>query len=352
MNLEILKCPITGESLKDAPIEIIQIINQDNRDSKKVETGLINASENIFYPIFNEVIVLLPHYATRLKENVDLGFMQFDKERVFRYYNEVNYKGYEENIIYADSSKWIDYREVSKDYLENSYLRALKYLPKSGQYLLDIASGTIGFKEYLQLSDNFKTRICIDISLEALFQAKANFKGRKGIFICGDITNIPLNENCCDAVLSQHTLYHIPKNEQAKAVTEMYRVCKKGGVVAIVYNWFYYSLLINITIFPFQIFRVARHIAGKMYVRLFPGKARLYFFVYPESWFRKTFSFGKDIEIYCWRSVNKKFLDLFIHGKLGGKKILSWIQQKEDKYSKLFGKIGDYPILIIRKAFY
>ncbi|GEM_PF-4262050 len=37
-----------SESLKDAPIEIIQIINQDNRDSKKVETGLISASENIF----------------------------------------------------------------------------------------------------------------------------------------------------------------------------------------------------------------------------------------------------------------------------------------------------------------
>ena len=274
--------------------------------------------------------------------------MQFDKERVFRYYNEVNYKGYENKIIYADSNKWIDYREVSRKYMENSYLRAQKYLSKSGEYLLDIASGTTGFKEYLQLSDNFKTRICIDISLEALFQAAANFKGREGIFICGDITNIPLKENSCDAVLSQHILYHIPKNEQGKAVREMYRVCKKDGVVAIVYNWFYYSTLINITTFPFQLVRVARHIAGKIYVRLFPQKARLYFFVYPASWFRK-FEFGKDVEIFCWRSVNKFFLDSFIHESFGEKKFLAWLQKKEDQYPKFFGKIGDYPIIIISK---
>ena len=352
MNLDILKCPITSEILKEAPDVIIQKINTDSRNGQKIEKGLINQSEYIFYPIFGKVIALLPHYAIKLKEGVDFGTMQFDKERVFRYYNEVSYQGYEDNIIYADSNKWIDYREVSKAYMENSYLRAQKYLPKSGKYLLDIASGTIGFKEYLQLSDGFETRICIDISLVALFQAAANFKGRDGIFICGDITNIPLQDGICDAVLSQHTLYHIPKDEQARAVNELYRVCKKGGVVAIVYNWFFYSSLINITTFPFQLVRIARHIAGKVYVRFFRSKARLYFFVYPESWFRKAFAFGKEIEIYCWRSVNKRFLDLFIHESFGGKKILNWLQNKEDKYPKFFGKIGDYPILIIRKALY
>jgi SAM-dependent methyltransferase len=181
-----------------------------------------------------------------------------------------------------------------------------------------------------------------------LFQAVENFKGKKGLFICGDITNIPLKNEVCDAVLCQHTLYHIPKNEQAKAVEELYRVCKNGGKVAIVYNWFFYSLLTNILIFPIQIYRIIRHYLGKLYVRFFPDKPRLYFFVYPPSWF-KRFDFANEIEFFCWRSLNKNILDVYIHKSLWGKNILNWVMKMEDKYPKQLGKIGDYPIIIISK---
>jgi|GEM_PF-3348749 len=87
MNLEILKCPISSETLKEASLEILQKINAENKNTQKLEKGLVNQSENIFYPIFGKVIVLLSHYATQLKDNVDLGSAlhpSFNKKNLHR----------------------------------------------------------------------------------------------------------------------------------------------------------------------------------------------------------------------------------------------------------------------------
>ncbi|MEO0044138.1 MAG: hypothetical protein RL329_3586 [Bacteroidota bacterium] len=345
-DLNIFKCPLTEENVDWADITILNQVNQNA--SKPFEKGLVNQSKTLFYPVIREVLVLLPYYAIALQPNVKLAQMSFDKDRVFRYYNEISYKEYENNITYSDTGKWIDYRDVSKAYLENSFGRAKQYLNGSGKYYLDIASGSIGFKEYIDLSSEYEIRICVDISLEALLQAAKNLEGKKAIFVCGDITQIPIKSNICDAVLSQHTLYHIPKEEQATAVKELYRVCKEGGKVGIVYNWFYYSPFMNLTLLPVQLYRVVRHIAGKWYVKFFPTKPRLYFFIYPPSWF-KNFEFSDKIEIFCWRSTNKQFLDIYAHKSLGGAALLQKLQHLEDKYPKFFGWFGDYPIIVISK---
>lgn len=153
----------------------------------------------------------------------------------------------------------------------------------------------------------------------------------------------------CDAVLCQHTLYHIPKNEQKTAVNEMYRVAQENSNIAIVYNWFYHGWFMNISLFPVQVYRVVRHIAGKVYVRLFKSKPRLYFFVHSPGWFKRNFTFSKNIEFYCWRSTNKYFLNIYIHKWLGGKKLLNWLRKSEDKHPKFWGVFGDYPVIVIKK---
>jgi len=48
-------------------------------------------------------------------------------------------------------------------------------------------------------------------------------------------------------------------------------------------------------------------------------------------------------------STNKFFLNLYIHEKLGGKKILNWLKKSEDKYPKFWGRLGEYPIIVIKK---
>lgn len=354
-DYEILQCPITKEELKLVDKDKISkyVIEQDNSQFSKenIEQGFVNKSETYFYPVIEDIILLLPVYAFYIGDDKDLrDKMVFDKERVFKYYNEITYDIKNGKKIYKDSPKWVDFRDVASKYIRNSFTKAKKYLNPSGKYLLDIASGPIGFKEYLDLSENFEYRICADISVNALIQAKLNYSPKKGIYICADITNIPLQENSCDSVLCQHTLYHIPKNEQKNAVNEMYRVTKPKSNIAIVYSLFYHSMFLNITLFPIQIYRVARHIAGKIYVRLFNSKPRLFFYPHSLRWFKKSFEFGRDIEFYCWRSTNKYFLNVYIHKWFFGEKLLELLRRSEDKYPKFWGRFGEYPLILIKKS--
>ena len=348
------KCPVTGNALayveKD---ELERILSFPGLQMPgKPDGGLIDSSRQYFYPVIGEIFLLLDRYAIFLGPAPDLRKgMSFDKKRVFDYYNEVAYAIRDSLNIYEDSPKWVDFREVSSEYIRHSFTRAARYYPSGGKYILDVASGPIGLPEYMALSEGYEYRICMDISVNALLQAKHNMEnaGLKGIFVCGDITNIPMQDNVADTVLSQHTLYHIPRNEQARAVNEMYRVARTGAKIVIVYNWFFHSWFMNISLHVIQLYRIARHLAGKLYVRMFRSKPWLYFYTHSPRWFRRSFAFGSDIEFYCWRSVNKYFLDLYIHKWLGGEKFLGWLQRMEAKYPRFMGTFGDYPVIVITK---
>lgn len=354
-DYSILACPVTGEKL--IPLEqgkINDILKThghtliDNPDS--ITDGFINESKTYFYPVFEGIVLLLETYGLFVGSGTDKrGKMAFDKQRVFKYYNEIGYKTRNNLKIYGDSAKWVDFRDVSADYIRNSFTRAKQYMNPTGKYMLDIASGPIGLPEYMSISDNYEYRICADISVNALLEAKQNYAHRKGIYLCADIVNIPLQPNVCDAVLCQHTLYHIPKNEQEKAVNEMYRVAKPSSKIAIIYSWFYNSWFMNLTLLPVQLYRIVRHLAGKVYVRLFNSKPRLYFYPHSRGWFKRKFTFSKQITFYSWRSTNKFFMNIYIHKFLGGKKILKALQRSEEKHPKFWGRFGEHPVIVIEK---
>jgi ubiquinone/menaquinone biosynthesis C-methylase UbiE len=352
--LQLLKCPITSNQLQLIKHDCFSDYNclLEFQDYGHLKSGLIDESRQYFYPIFNDIIILHQNYAVFIGDDQDTrSSMSFDKKRVFYYYNEVNYLIKESLSMYADTPKWIDFRDISSKYLRNSFSKASRFYPSEGNYLLDIASGPVDVIEFLNLSDGYNYRICIDISINALIQAKFNMEkaNKKGIFICGDITNIPLIDNCCDTVLSQHTLYHIPKQDQKLAVNEMYRVAKSGSKIVIVYSWFYHSWFMNISLNFIQLYRIVRHFAGKLYVRLFKSKPRLYFYPHSLKWFKKTFVFSNDIEIYCWRSTNKYFLRLYVHKWLFGESMLKKLTEIENKYSNFMGRFGEYPAIVITK---
>lgn len=353
-DYSILQCPVTKENLrlikKDQIKDQIEKYDTDSFNISNIDEGFVNESKTYFYPVINDIILLLPTYALFIGKETDLrNKMAFDKERVFKYYNEINYNTKNNLKIYNDSDKWVNFRDVTKDYLKNSFTKAKQHINPKGKYLLDIASGPIGFEEYLNLSENYEYRICADISINALQQAKENYKHKKGIYICADITNIPIKEKSCDSVLCQHTLYHIPKDEQKTAVNEMYRVTKPNGKIAIVYSLFYHSWFMNISLLPIQLYRITRHIAGKIFVRLFKSKPRLYFYPHRLGWFKKNFEFSDNMEFYCWRSTNNYFLNLYVHKWLFGKKLLAKLRKSEDKHPKFWGRFGEYPVIVIEK---
>ncbi len=350
----ILQCPITGNHLRSIPKEqfAAQSIPMDFSGFGTIQEGYVDTSNCYFYPVFEEIIVLLATYAVYIGPGEDpRPALSFDKQRVFDYYNEISYEVKDAMTVYEDSGKWVDYRPVAADYISACFRRAANYFAPEGKYLLDVASGPIGLEEYMSLSNGYDVRICVDISVNALLQARNNVRkaGKKGVFVCGDITNIPLQEGVCDAVLSQHTLYHIPKDDQQTAVEEMYRVAAPGASVVIVYSWFHHSWFMNLSLHAVQLYRIFRHLAGKVYVRLVDSKPRLYFYPHSPGWFRRTFAFGKDIEFYCWRSTNKTFLRMYVHKWLFGKQLLARLQRLEEKHPKFMGKFGDYPVIVIPK---
>ena len=349
-----LKCPITNDGLDFINKDEFVRYNIPDKfgDFGGLKIGLVNKSRQYFYPIFDDIIILHEQYALFIGEGQDKrSILSFDKKRVFDYYNEINYEIKDSLKTYEDSPKWVDFREISAKYMRASFKRASRFYPPNGKYFLDIASGPIGLPEYMALCDGYENRICVDISINALIQAKINMEqaGKQGLYICGDITNIPIQDNSVDTVLSQHTLYHIPKKDQKRAVNEMYRVANNNSTIVIIYSWFYHSWFMNLSLNIIQLYRTLRHFAGKIYVRLFPSKPRLYFYAHSPNWFKKSFEFSNEIEFYCWRSTNKYFMNLYIHKWFFGRKILDKLIEIEDKYSRFMSTFGEYSAIVITK---
>ena len=66
-------------------------------------------------------------------------------------------------------------------------------------------------------------------------EAKAKI-GKRGKFYCGDFLNINLKKNFFDCILSIHTIYHIHKNKQKKAIKKLLSISKKNTPVIIIYS--------------------------------------------------------------------------------------------------------------------
>jgi ubiquinone/menaquinone biosynthesis C-methylase UbiE len=350
VDYSILQCPVTGENLHPADATVIEQANNRLNTDEKFAKGLANRSQSFFFPIKQNILFLHQHYCIPLTDDKIISAnISFDKERIFNYYNEIKYINFEGKQIYEDAGKWVDFRDFVLPYTQHGFYNVRKYINHSGKYFADIASGPVAFKEYVQLAVGYEYRICIDISVNALLEAQYNLakENQPGIFICADMLALPLKENVCDAVVCHHALFHVQKELQLTAMKEMYRIAKPFGRIAIVYDWFYHSLLMNITLGPIQLYRIARHYAGKLHARIFK-KNKLYFYSHSRQWFIKN-NPGNKISFYSWRSINKHFSSIYLHKKFGGKQLLNYIWKKEEEKPELMGRIGEYVVIVIEK---
>jgi ubiquinone/menaquinone biosynthesis C-methylase UbiE/uncharacterized protein YbaR (Trm112 family) len=346
----ILQCPLTGEELFPASDELLELANQQLNVKEEITEGLINRSQTIFYPIKENIIFLHQHYCIPLAaEVVAKTNIAFDKERIFNYYNSIKYIDFEGKKIYEDADKWVDFRDFMLPYTQHGFSNVRNYIQQEGKYFADIACGPVAFKEYARLAEGYTFRICIDISVNALLEAQYNLEkeNQQGIFICADMLSLPLKENLCEAVVCHHALFHVEKDLQLTALKEMCRIAKPATTVAVVYDWFYHSMFMNITLGPIQLYRIARHYAGKLYAGIFK-KNKLYFYSHSRSWFIRN-NPGKKINFYTWRSINKYFSKLYLHKKFGGEQLLNYIWKKEKEKPELMGKIGEYGVIVIEK---
>jgi SAM-dependent methyltransferase len=233
-----------------------------------------------------------------------------------------------------------DLRNGSKSYLSACRLRVLKHLPETGDRLLDMASGPIQYPEYLRYSENFKIRVCVDLSHRALEMAAAKL-GAHGEFHVGDFLALPIAP--VDAAVSLHTIYHINKDQQEAAVRKLISLTRSGGTIVIVYS--------NPAYFVSAIFSPLRKLIKLLKPSRNVGEtpSTIYFHRFPITWWSR-FADSGTVSIYPWRTFSSREQRLLFFDNWLGSKMLSGLFKLEERFPRLFRSIGCYPMIVIKKA--
>jgi ubiquinone/menaquinone biosynthesis C-methylase UbiE len=263
------------------------------------------------------------------------------EEIVSKFYNE---KGWSvDRGVTEDAKRWEDLREYAQEYVSKCRLRVLRHIPEKGINMLDMASGPIQYKEYLEYSRNFEKRYCVDLSKAALDQAREKI-GDHGVLLHGSFFDIFLENDFFDCSISLHTIYHIDKDKQEDAVRKLIRVTKPGKPVIVVYS--NPNTLIRYFKFPFLFLRLIKRvlyrIAGKEY------KSELYSYAHPIKWWDR-FSDMAEVKRLPWRSFNSGDQKRLIPNIRFGKKMLNVLYEMEERFPKFFVKYFEYPMVILTK---
>lgn len=306
--------------------------------------GFVSLGGACWFPIRDGIAELVPGSAIafdmRPVETVEP--LADEKVAVRDFYDTVGWKRTETGH-FADTARFVDVRPIASEYIEACRSRAGRYLPRRGNYLLDVACGANPHSALTE-AEAFEKIVCIDLSISALRSAR-EVLGDRGVYILGDVSNLPLRKECIDAVLSAHTIYHVPRDEQAHAIDEIYRVLKPGGSAVIIYVWPRdWSRRLR------EFRNGIRSIAPRVSPRTAsPGaEPRLYFHAHPRKWFKaQDWPFG--YEIVVWRSLGAATLRRFIHPRLAGRKILAVVYWLEDRLPHLAGRLGRYPMFVFSK---
>lgn len=359
--LDLVICPITQTKLSYLTEKELAILNLKIMQGKmiflngkecqtEIEAAFIGEKLGLIYPIIGDINYLLPKYALIEKDNQEvlasLDEFNLGNQLLENFYEEFGWKK-SENNNYNDAEVFEDLRDISHTYVHKCHMRVKNFIPSKGKYLLDAASGPIQFDEYLEYSKEYDYRVCMDLSSRALGEANRKL-GDRGIYIIGNIANMPIRTGQIDAAISLNTIYHIPKEQQLDAFKEIHRVLIPGGPGVIVYEWGKHSHLINLFVLPYKI---KTHIE-KLVLRLAPKlriQPDIYFHAYKQGYFSEE-KLGFKMKTFVWRSISVPFMKMYIHKFFFGKQLLDLIYKIEDSFPTLAGNVGEYPMFYLKKA--
>lgn len=272
------------------------------------------------------------------------------KQQVQDFYNRVGWQQVSEGTY--QNATYEDLRPVARAYIHNCHLRVMRHLSSHGKLLLDAGSGPIQYPEYLEYSRGFRRRVCLDISSVALREARQRI-GVHGLFVVGDIANLPFKTDAFDGLVSLHTIHHLPVDEHAQAYLELERVLAAGKTGVVVNGWD----LPPLTVLQNFLIRVVESLRGKSSSRdqqpsTTSQKSDRGTFVrkHTPAWLKKEVGTHIPVEIWCWRSLSVRFMRTFIHARLGGRTWLRLLNWFEERFPRFFGKNGQYPLIVLRKG--
>ena len=284
------------------------------------------------------------------------------KRDVRQFYDQVGWQQVSEGLY--QNAHYEDLRPVARRYIHDCHLRLLRHLRPQGGYLLDAGSGPIQYPEYLEYSRGYQRRVCADISIVALQEARQRI-GAHGLFVVADIANLPFKPGVFEGAVSLHTIHHLPEQEHLQAYSELHRTLAQGASAVVVNGWPTSSLmkrfepLVRISV---RLRNLLNRLQGKETAR----KARkeavrqdvgaeneipkgTFTQRHDVAWVRNEVGARMPVEIYVWRSASVRFMRALIHPWLAGSlwlRLLYWLEERNPRY---FGENGQYPLIVIKK---
>jgi ubiquinone/menaquinone biosynthesis C-methylase UbiE len=289
------------------------------------------------------------------------------KQEVRQFYDQIGWSQVEEGVY--QNARYEDLRPVSQEYIHRCHLRVNRHLAPIGKHLLDAGSGPIQYPEYLTYSESYQYRVCADMSITALKEARMKI-GEHGMFVVADIANLPFKRDVFDGVVTLHTIHHLPLSEHVRAYEGLHRVLAPGRSAVVVNGWNTSAIMD-----PFRRLSKARKRAWLMARRLLrqpvtgdpgpdpdngaslspvsglPSNEPKNTFVekHDPKWFKRTIAPRMDTQIWVWRSASVHFLKNYIFENRGGRFFLRLLFDLEERYPRFFGEKGTYPLIVIRK---
>ncbi len=274
--------------------------------------------------------------------------MENTKQQVREFYDRIGWSQLSDGLY--QNARYEDLRPVSREYIHKCHLRVLRHIAARGRFLLDAGSGPVQWPDYLGYSQNYGYRVCADISITALREARARLK-EHGLPVVADIANLPFAADVFDGAVSMHAIHHLPLSEHRQAYTELNRVLKPRRAAVVVNGW-HNPLLMRLAE-PF--IAVARFLSGRSAKRkkdwgTEPDQAGTFVEKMTPSWLKRELQGVVSFQIYPWRSLSPRFMRWFIRPQLGGAALLRLVFALEERYPRFFGEHGQYPMIAITKG--
>jgi SAM-dependent methyltransferase len=209
----------------------------------------------------------------------------------------------------------------------------------TGRYFLDAASGPIAHAEYLPWSAGYKNRICMDLSIVALREARARV-GPHGIVINGDLTRLPLRDDSIDGGVSAYTIQHIDAEHQLTALRELIRVLAPGrsfciltGIEPPLRRWAFVML---------------RPLLRKLTYKHKPRVERLYYHARTPAWWRSTLQgLGLHVELRTLRLLRMNEYKLLFGNSI---RPVAWLRRMERACPRLSLALAESAVVLVTKV--
>jgi SAM-dependent methyltransferase len=290
------------------------------------------------------------------------------KQEVQQFYDQIGWKLVSQDVY--QNARYEDLRPVSREYIHDCHMRVARHLKPQGRYLLDAGSGPVQYPEYLEYSRGYQFRLCADISITALREARKRV-GEQGLYVVADIANLPFKPGVFDGVVTLHTIHHLPEGEHLSAFEELYRVLAPGSTAVVVNGWDHSTLMALAEPFV-RLGNSLRYVFDRLggrksqsesdasLPRRNPAKSKkahkletgkgTFTEKHDAAWVETLVGQRMPVEILVWRSVTVRFMRALIHPRLGGRAFLRLLFWLEERFPHFFGEHGKYPLIVIRKS--